>query len=75
MGHVEGSWGPLGLHLRPSGAILGPCWPILAPIWASPEPMLSLGWAKSRQVEPMLVDLVLKRRFVEAISVDFQSCN
>ena len=37
--------------------------------------MLSLGWAKSCQVEPMLVDLVLKRRYVEAISVDFQCCN
>ena len=31
--------------------------------------MLSLGWAKSRQVEPMLVDLVLKGRSVEAISM------
>ena len=41
----------------------------------SPEPMLSLGWAKSRQGEPMLVDLVLKRRSVEAISVDFQPYN
>ena len=66
LGHVERSWGYLGLHLRPSGAILGACWPILAPIWASPEPMLSLGWAISCQVEPMLVDLVLKRRSSEA---------
>ena len=56
-------------------AILGPCWPILAPIWASPEPMLSLGLARSCQVEPMLADLALKRRSVEAISADFQRYN
>ena len=52
--------------------MLGTCWPILASIWASPEPMLNLGWAKLGQVEPMLVDLVLKRRSVEAISADVQ---
>ena len=61
-GHIGPSEAPYWAMLSEAGAILGSiCGPSCLQL-GSFGPMLSLGWAKSCQVEPMLVDLVLKRR-------------